>query len=69
MLCFAHTAARKLARNTFLSLLQIGDLLHATVTVSKCSGRRTTFATSCLHEPTGRVVVDGTALALMPSHD
>ena len=48
-----------------LNLMQVGDLLEACVTVTKCSGKRTIFATHCTHRQTGRVLVDGTALALL----
>jgi len=46
--------------------LQVGDTLEASVTVSKCSGRRTTFLTQCVLVETGQVLVDGVALAIMP---
>ncbi|KAF5841853.1 HotDog domain-containing protein [Dunaliella salina] len=52
---------------SFRSPALVGDVLHAHVTVGKCSGRRITFATQCVHAHTGRVLVDGTALALLPS--
>lgn len=44
-----------------------GDQLQATVTVQRVSGRRTLFAT--VIERQGEVVVDGTALALMPASE
>mmetsp|Transcript_4619 Transcript_4619/g.10916 ORF Transcript_4619/g.10916 Transcript_4619/m.10916 type:complete len:160 (+) Transcript_4619:169-648(+) len=52
---------------SFRSPALVGDILNARVTVGKCSGKRITFTTQCVHAQTGRVVIDGVALALIPS--
>jgi hypothetical protein len=49
--------------------MQVGDTLSARVIMSKCSGRRATFATQCVHALTGQVLVDGVALAILPSKE
>lgn len=44
---------------------QVGERVEATVTVQRASGRRVSFSTAC-HGEDGRLLVDGTALAIMP---
>lgn len=45
--------------------MQVGQEVKATVTVSKHGASRTVFATA-VHDKMGRLLVDGTALALLP---
>jgi hypothetical protein len=47
--------------------MQIGCPIVATVTVHRVSGRRVTFGTVAVLQETGQVVVDGDALALIPT--
>ena len=49
--------------------LQLGEPLEAEVTVKKISGRRISFETVCRRCSDQAVVVDGAALARMPSND
>jgi hypothetical protein len=43
----------------------VGEAVEASVTVHRGSGRRISFNTAC-HGQDGRLLLDGTALALMP---
>lgn len=53
----------------FRSTAAVGAKLHATVTATRVVGRRAVFDTRCvLDDGSGQVVVDGTALALLPAH-
>jgi hypothetical protein len=47
-------------------LPQVGEAVEAVVTVAKASGRRVAFTTAC-YGPGGRLLLDGTALAMMPA--
>jgi hypothetical protein len=51
----------------FRGTAAVGARLHATVRATRVSGRRAAFDTRCVLEGTDRVVVDGTALALLPA--
>lgn len=44
---------------------QVGDSVTATLTVDKRSGSRVTFRTLCRDDGSGRVLVEGAALALI----
>ncbi len=46
-------------------LAQIGDTLHAEVTVQKIRGQHVQFETLCLSSE-GQVLIDGKALAKLP---
>ena len=50
----------------FRSPLSVGAVARATVTVSRPSGRKVAWATEVRDDATGRLVVDGEALALLP---
>jgi hypothetical protein len=43
----------------------VGEAVEASVTVQKASGRRVSFSTAC-RGGDGRLLLDGTALAMMP---
>ncbi len=45
---------------------QAGEAVRARVTVERVSGSRVVFATACL-SPAGEVLVDGQAVAMIPS--
>lgn len=51
---------------SFRAAAEVGATLVSTVTVTRCSGRRAAFHTSCTLGTTGAVVVNGTALAILP---
>lgn len=47
--------------------LQVGDAVQAVVTVTKRSGSRVMFGTQCINPATGAILVDGSAMALLPT--
>ena len=46
--------------------VQVGESLEARLTVERSSGSRVTFQTLCCRADSGRVLVEGAALAIMP---
>ena len=51
---------------SFRAVAEVGSTVVSTVTVTRRTGRRAVFHTSCTLGATGTVVVDGTALAMLP---
>ncbi len=54
-------------RLAFRGSATVGATLHATVQATRVVGRRAVFDTRCVLEASGRVIVDGQALALLPA--
>jgi len=51
---------------SFRAVAPVGATLHASVTATRLSGRKVVFSTRCVLEGSGELVMDGTALALLP---
>jgi acyl dehydratase len=50
----------------FRAVAPVGAVLHASVTATRRSGRTVVFDTRCVLDATGELLIDGTALALLP---